>query len=93
MKRLFCVLLAAALLLTGCGSRETAAEQEPLSVYMEAAPVMGRSYAPQSPLPREVTPMAEGGQLEALEDMDRVNIPHCTIEHLLSEIWGTPTPA
>ena len=64
MKRLFCVLLAAALLLTGCGSRETAAEQEPLSVYMEAAPVMGRSYAPQSPLPREVTPMAEGGQLE-----------------------------
>ena len=64
MKRLFCVLLTAALLLAGCGSRAAEVEQEPLSVSMEAAPVMGRSYAPPSALPQEVTPMADGGGLE-----------------------------
>ncbi|MDY5642587.1 MAG: hypothetical protein SPG79_06260, partial [Candidatus Faecousia sp.] len=34
--------------------------------------------------------LAESGQLEALEDMDRVYIPHCTIQHLLCEICAFP---
>lgn len=65
MKRLFVVILAAALLLAGCGGPEPAAEAEaPLSVSMEAAPVMGRSYVPAAALPQEITPMAEGGGLK-----------------------------
>ena len=65
VKRLACLLLAAMLLLSGCGSSSAAPsgeDREPLSVSMEAAPVMGRSYVPQVPLPEAVTPMDQGGE-------------------------------
>lgn len=63
MKRLLCLLSAAAALLTaGCGSRSAPEPPEPLSVSMEATAVMGRSYVPEVLLPKAVTPMEQGGK-------------------------------
>lgn len=62
MKRLLPLLLAA-LLLTGCGGRTAVPPDDsaPLSVSMEAAGVMGRSYTLDVPLPEAITPMEQGG--------------------------------
>ncbi|MDY3281032.1 hypothetical protein [Dysosmobacter sp.] len=58
MKRVILIFLLCAALLCGCSGR--AAPAEAPTVSLQAGTVMGRSYAPESPLPREVTPMEQG---------------------------------
>lgn len=68
MKRLLCAALSALLLLSGCGQRAPANESPPgegPTVSMEATPAIGRSYALSEPLPGEVTPMVQAGELSS----------------------------
>lgn len=63
MKRVVLIFLLCAALLCGCGGHAAPAEAPTAS--LQAGAVMGRSYVPESPLPREVTPMEQGVALTA----------------------------
>lgn len=58
MKRIIPLFLLCAALLCGCSGHAAPAEAPTAS--LQAGAVMGRSYVPESPLPREVTPMEQG---------------------------------
>lgn len=58
MKRVVLIFLLCAALLCGCSGHAAPAEAPTAS--LQAGAVMGRSYVPESPLPREVTPMEQG---------------------------------
>ena len=62
MKRIVLIFLLCAALLCGCGSRAAAPVEAP-TASLQAGAVMGRSYVPKEPLPREVTPMEQGVSL------------------------------
>lgn len=88
MKKTICILTACALLLAGCGGKDdaaaassapaeesfTIAEPAPgLRVSLESTAALGRTYVPESPLPREVTDMVaapEEGIWRAAETAD-----------------------
>ena len=61
MKRVVLILLLCAAVLCGCSGHAAPAEAPTAS--LQAGAVMGRSYVPESPLPREVTPMEQGASL------------------------------
>lgn len=61
MKRVVLILLLCAAALCGCSGHAAPAEAPTAS--LQAGAVMGRSYVPESPLPREVTPMEQGTSL------------------------------
>lgn len=61
MKRVILILLLCAAVLCGCSGH--AAPVEAPTASLQAGAVMGRSYVPESPLPREVTPMEQGASL------------------------------
>ena len=61
MKRVVLIFLLCAALLCGCGGHAAPAEAPTAS--LQAGAVMGRSYVPKEPLPREVIPMEQGVSL------------------------------